>query len=67
MSRALIQAAQQTLSSIREQGLYKQERIMLSAQSALVRLAERGEALNLCAHNYVGLADLPELGVAAEA
>lgn len=61
MSESLIQAAEHTLRSIREKGLYKQERVMLSPQSSMVRMAERGEALNLCANNYLGLADHPEL------
>lgn len=39
---------------------------MLSPQSSLVRIAERGEALNLCANNYLGLADHPELVTAAK-
>lgn len=38
---------------------------MLSAQSSLVRLAGHDEALNLCANNYLGLADHPELVEAA--
>jgi len=65
MSRALIQAVDEALASIREQGLYKRERVMLSPQSARVRLAERGDALNLCANNYLGLADDHDLIAAA--
>lgn len=67
MSRSLIRAAEETLDSIRGQGLYKQERIMLSPQSSMVRIADGGEALNLCANNYLGLADHPELIRAANA
>lgn len=66
MSQTITQAAEQTLRSIREQGLYKQERIMLSPQSATVRTVEHGEELNLCANNYLGLADHPELIDAAK-
>ncbi|MDZ7840698.1 MAG: glycine C-acetyltransferase [Gammaproteobacteria bacterium] len=61
MSRALIESAEKTLASIRDRGLYKQERVMVSPQSALVRIDGRGEALNLCANNYLGLADHPAL------
>lgn len=61
MSRSLIKTAEQVLESIREQGLYKQERVLLSAQSSRVGIAGRGEVLNLCANNYLGLADHPEL------
>jgi len=66
MSRSLIDNAEKTLRFIREQGLYKQERIMLSPQSARVRIAERGDELNLCANNYLGLADHPDLIDAAK-
>lgn len=61
MSRSLIQASETALESIRSKGLYKQERVMLSPQSSLVKLDERGEALNLCANNYLGLANHPAL------
>ena len=48
------------LQSIRESGLYKEERIILSPQGARIRVKE-GEVLNFCANNYLGLADSPEL------
>ncbi|MFZ0487966.1 MAG: glycine C-acetyltransferase [Arenicellales bacterium] len=66
MSQSLIQSAAATLESIREQGLYKQERVMLSPQSSMVTIAERGEELNLCANNYLGLANHPKLVAAAK-
>lgn len=65
MSRALIKSAEESLQAIREQGLYKAERVIVSPQSSVVRLDEQGEALNLCANNYLGLADNPELIEAA--
>ena len=54
----------QELRSIREAGLYKEERILSSPQSAHVALAgkgDTGELLNLCANNYLGLANHPEV------
>lgn len=66
MARSLIQSAAATLSAIREQGLYKQERVMLSPQSSMVTIDERGRELNLCANNYLGLADHPGLIAAAK-
>jgi len=66
MSRSLIQHAEEVLSDIRGRGLYKQERIMLSPQSSMVEIAERGEELNLCANNYLGLANHPDLIEAAK-
>jgi glycine C-acetyltransferase len=48
------------LKEIREAGLYKEERILLSPQQARIRTAS-GEVLNFCANNYLGLANHPEL------
>ena len=45
------------LDSIREQGLYKTERIIATPQSASIRTADGREVLNFCANNYLGLAD----------
>ncbi len=55
-----------TLAEIRDAGLYKNERELLSPQSAHVRTTA-GEALNFCANNYLGLADDPEVVAAARA
>ncbi|RME71663.1 MAG: glycine C-acetyltransferase [Verrucomicrobia bacterium] len=50
-----------TLQEIRNQGLYKTERLIDSPQSARVRLQGGREVLNLCANNYLGLANHPEV------
>jgi glycine C-acetyltransferase len=42
---------------LRAQGLFKPERILASPQQAVVRLADGGELINLCANNYLGLAN----------
>ena len=55
---------QSELDEIHSKGLYKEERLILSPQGARVDTPE-GEALNLCANNYLGLADHPELIAAA--
>ncbi|WP_099332068.1 glycine C-acetyltransferase [Actinomyces minihominis] len=47
---------EETLQQIREAGLYKEERPLFGPQGARVA-TERGEALNFCANNYLGLAD----------
>lgn len=49
-------ALRRALDEIREAGLYKKERALLGPQGALVDTAS-GPALNLCANNYLGLAD----------
>ena len=54
------------LSSIKEAGLYKNERNIVSAQSAEITLQDGSKALNFCANNYLGLADSPRLIEAAE-
>jgi len=54
------------LASITEQGLKKSERVIASAQSAAIRLEDGREVLNFCANNYLGLADHPEVIVAAK-
>ncbi|HET7662255.1 MAG TPA: glycine C-acetyltransferase [Rhodanobacteraceae bacterium] len=54
------------LDAIREQGLYKDERIITSPQSAEITLADGRKVLNFCANNYLGLADSPRLIEAAK-
>jgi len=55
------------LNAINEAGLYKKERMICSAQSAEITLADGKKALNFCANNYLGLADSPRLVAAAKA
>ncbi len=57
----------QQLDEIRAAGLYKGERIITTAQAARVRVGDGREVLNLCANNYLGLADHPEVIAAAHA
>jgi glycine C-acetyltransferase len=52
---------------LREQGLYKNERILVSPQNAAIRVEGGGEVLNFCANNYLGLADHPRVVEAARA
>jgi glycine C-acetyltransferase len=54
------------LESIRDQGLYKTERVITSPQSATIRTEGSGEVLNFCANNYLGLADHPDIIAAAK-
>jgi glycine C-acetyltransferase len=51
----------QELHTIAEKGLYKTERQISTPQRAHIRTAEGREVLNLCANNYLGLADHPEV------
>lgn len=54
-----------TLEEIRAQGLFKSERVIDSPQSAEIALHDGSEVLNLCANNYLGLADHPDILKAA--
>jgi glycine C-acetyltransferase len=53
------------LRGIREEGLYKSERVLAGPQNARVDLPQQKTVLNLCANNYLGLADHPEVVKAA--
>jgi len=53
------------LDGIREAGLHKSERVIMTPQDAHVRVGDGGPLLNLCANNYLGLAEHPEVLAAA--
>lgn len=57
---------QQELDSIREAGLFKEERIITSAQGAVIQLDSGQEVINFCANNYLGLSSHPEVVQAAK-
>jgi glycine C-acetyltransferase len=54
------------LEQMRSAGLYKSERVITSPQQAHVGVQDREPVLNLCANNYLGLADHPDVVAAAE-
>jgi glycine C-acetyltransferase len=53
------------LARIRSEGLYKTERVIATAQGALIKVKDGKEVLNFCANNYLGLADDPRIRAAA--
>ena len=55
----------ETLTAIRDQGLHKDERVMTTPQRAHIEVASGEEVINLCANNYLGLAEHPEVIQAA--
>lgn len=55
-----------TLEEIRDAGLYKRERVIVSDQKPDIRLEDGAEVLNFCANNYLGLANHPEIVRAAQ-
>jgi glycine C-acetyltransferase len=54
------------ISDIREAGLYKAERVIVSPQAAEIQLESGQKVLNFCANNYLGLSNHPELIKAAK-
>jgi len=60
MSLDLIGYLQTSLDALREEGLYKSERVISSPQQALVTVQDK-QVINLCANNYLGLANDPAL------
>src|ERR1700730_15980549 len=55
----------ETLAGLREAGTYKSDLVMTTPQGAHVEVEGRGELLNLCANNYLGLASHPAIVAAA--
>ena len=53
------------LAGIREAGFYKEERIISTPQGAEVGVSGGKTLINLCANNYLGLAQHPEVAAAA--
>lgn len=57
---------QSTLQEIREAGLYKNERVIITPQSSAIQVEGGVDVINFCANNYLGLADNKELIQAAK-
>lgn len=64
--QAYLDFLNQEVEQLKQTGLYKGERVITSPQQAVIRLADGKEVINLCANNYLGLADHPELIQAAK-
>lgn len=62
----LLEDLRQQTDRLREQGLYKDERVLHGPQQAAVAVAEDREVINFCANNYLGLANHPRLLEAAK-
>jgi glycine C-acetyltransferase len=55
------------LAGIRSAGTYKRERVIVTPQGTAIRVADGQPVLNLCANNYLGLAQHPAVAAAAKA
>ena len=65
MNAAYYDHLRRTLAEIDAAGLYKRERVITTHQTAHIAVTSGQKVLNLCANNYLGLADHPELIAAA--
>jgi glycine C-acetyltransferase len=65
MNPAVIERLRAELASLREQGLYKSERVLEGPQGGVVHTGGR-DVINLCANNYLGLANHPAVRAAAQ-
>src|SRR5690606_20707536 len=66
MNTELKQHYSEILKNIEAEGLYKKERIITSPQRANITVSTGDKVLNMCANNYLGLADNPEIIKAAK-
>lgn len=57
---------QKELQEIKEAGLYKSERIITTAQDAVIKISTGEEVINFCANNYLGLSNHPQVIQAAK-
>ncbi|MDK9423603.1 glycine C-acetyltransferase [Pectobacterium carotovorum] len=67
MPAAFYQQLTTQVMAARTEGVFKEERIITSAQQAEIEVMDSDRLLNFCANNYLGLADSPELIAAAKA
>jgi glycine C-acetyltransferase len=65
MRTALLGDLATRTAGLRDEGLFKAERVIASPQTAHITLADGSQVLNMCANNYLGLADHPHLVQAA--
>jgi glycine C-acetyltransferase len=65
MNTSVLERLRGELAALREQGLYKAERVLTSPQGGVVRAGGK-DVINLCANNYLGLANHPAVRAAAQ-
>ncbi len=66
MYKKLQPVLEKELSSIRDAGLYKKERVITTPQGAEIKTLEGKEVINFCANNYLGLSSHPRVIAAAK-
>jgi glycine C-acetyltransferase len=65
MSKKILEDLRSEFSTLKTEGLYKQERIITSPQAAGISVSTGEKVLNFCANNYLGLSNHPEVIKAA--
>lgn len=65
MNSSFVEHLGNVVDEIREAGLYKSERVITTPQDAHIRVQGGAEVLNMCANNYLGLSEHPEVLKAA--
>jgi glycine C-acetyltransferase len=65
MGNSYLEHLRGELQSVRDAGLYKEERVITSPQQSLIRVADGSQVVNFCANNYLGLSNHPRLVAAA--
>tara|TARA_R110002074_G_scaffold197610_9_gene364914 strand:+ start:4314 stop:5507 length:1194 start_codon:yes stop_codon:yes gene_type:complete len=66
MYRKIKEHLQQEIESIKNDGLFKEERIIISPQDAVIKINTGQEVINFCANNYLGLSSHPDVIQAAK-
>ncbi len=66
MTQAFITHLQQQIEEVKQEGLYKSERVITSQQQADIAVEDGSEVINFCANNYLGLANHNDLIAAAK-
>ncbi len=66
MYGAIKEHLEKEIDQIKEDGLYKKERIITSPQGAVIKIASGQEVINFCSNNYLGLSSHPEVIQAAK-
>ena len=67
MSSTFYSHLQNQIDQVKEEGLYKAERVITTAQQSEIAVSTGEEVINFCANNYLGLANHPDLIAAAKA
>lgn len=66
MSKKILADLKNQFEELKEEGLYKKERIITSSQSSEITISGGDQVLNFCANNYLGLSNHPDIIKAAQ-